>query len=115
MSQSAALLRLLEPAVRPVPTPAPGATPRLTPGTAAPAGPQTPFEAQSFDRLLATARQEQSPSASTPASAELQHQADTDDTTATASAPNLLNALADVGRIENPGLRDLLGRQFGLT
>lgn len=50
MSNSGDLLRMLEPAVRPVATPGNGATPR-----------PTAFESQSFEQLLDTAQQTQEP------------------------------------------------------
>ncbi len=95
MTQSGDLLRLLEPAVRPVSPVKPAAGP-----TGAPAG-ELPFEAQDFDSLLASAQQaDLSPDAAEPAAEAAQ-----------AKQPGPLDALADFGRIENPGLRELLGKQ----
>ncbi|MEM8739838.1 MAG: hypothetical protein AAGG38_15355, partial [Planctomycetota bacterium] len=91
MTQSADLLRLLEPAVRPV-APASAVRPAATPPG------QTPFEAQDFDTLLAQARTSVDPAETDPAYPN----------PAAAPAPGPLDALAHVGRIENPGLRALL-------
>ncbi len=111
MSQSLDLLRLLEPAVRPVtaasPTPAPGG--------------ETPFEQQDFDRLLADARRtnpETPPTSAAPATATAETAPSVaeranplPEASADAASPpsaDPLNLLADFSRIENPGLRQLL-------
>ncbi|MEM1110052.1 MAG: hypothetical protein AAGH99_15310 [Planctomycetota bacterium] len=96
MSQGAHLLRLLEPTVRPVSPVKPISAP------AKGALGELPFEAQDFDTLLASARETGN--------------VDEADTTTAADAgqpkpTDPLNALADLGRIENPGLRELLAEQ----
>jgi len=78
---------------------APGAAAGVAPGTAAG---DLPFEAQDFDSLLASAR-EGGPSADSEGSPTTQADA--------AQPPGPLDALADFGRIENPGLRELLAQQ----
>ena len=100
MTQGADLLRLLEPAVRPVSPVKPVAH---APG--AKSG-ELPFEAQGFDSLLASAREVRGLTAPTddPAAEATQ-----------AKSPGPLDALADLGRIENPGLRELLAQQRSMT
>lgn len=97
MSQSAALLRLLEPAVRPVSAPA--GVPRV----ADPAG-QAPFERQGFDALLTQARQ------TLPAAGPETAAVESPDPTALSDTqpPGPLDALADITHIENPTLRAYL-------
>ncbi|MEM1109910.1 MAG: hypothetical protein AAGH99_14595 [Planctomycetota bacterium] len=96
MSQGADLLRLLEPTVRPVSPVKPTSAP------AKGAAGELPFEAQDFDTLLASARE----GTLTPdASAEPQNTGDQP------QSPGPLDALADFGRIENPGLRELLAQR----
>lgn len=90
MNDSAALLRLLEPAVRPVPT--------------APASrsPQLPIEQRSFETLLNEVRQTQTTGGH-------DDQATTDPTEA-APALNPLRALGRCGAIDNASLRGMLGQ-----
>lgn len=100
MTQSADLLRLLEPAVRPVSPVKPMS------GAAGVAEGELPFESQDFDSLLASARdgvqtQREELEASPHATA--------------AKPPGPLDALADFGRIENSGLRELLAQQRTLS
>lgn len=104
MTQGADLLRLLEPAVRPVSPvkPASGGS-----GASGVTSGELPFEAQDFDSLLASARdgfQTQD------APAEEQNEVSNPP-----QPPGPLDALADFGRIENPGLRELLAQQRSLT
>ena len=97
MSQSLALLRLLEPAVKPVggaATPAASAVP-------------PPFESQRFEDLLSSA------STGEPTGLPVGDAADAppDDPPVDSSAAadrGPLGPLADFSRIENPGLRQLL-------
>ena len=86
MAQPADLLRLLEPAVRPVSQP-----PRPTPTAAA------PFELQNFEDLLSEARFSLDPADPAPGEAP-----------ATERPPDPLAALADLSRVENPALREML-------
>lgn len=95
MSHSAALLRLLEPTVRRV-SPS-GAVSKI--GTQAPGAGQAPFEHQDFATLLASSKQETTASQNPDAAPQAPN---------AASPAGPLDLLADVGRIENPGLRDLL-------
>ncbi|MEM7626410.1 MAG: hypothetical protein AAF333_12510 [Planctomycetota bacterium] len=97
MSQSAALLRLLEPTVRPVT--APGAAGKI--GTADSNIGQAPFERQDFATLLASTQQDLNLAEASETAPESLHQA---------QPAGPLDLLADVGRIENPGLRELIAR-----
>ena len=96
MSQSLALLRLLEPAVRPVAGPTPASAP---PG-------QQPFEQQPFGDLLAAAAG--SPDRLVDHANLADPAADPADLALTRDSPGPLGPLADFSRIENPGLRQLL-------
>lgn len=101
MTQGADLLRLLEPAVRPVSPVKPVS------GASGVKSGELPFESQDFDSLLASARdgfQAQD------APVEDQNEANNQP-----KPPGPLDALADFGRIENPGLRELLAQQRSLT
>ena len=86
MAQPADLLRLLEPAVRPVAQP-----PRPAPIAAA------PFESQTFENLLSEARFSLDPADPAPG-----------DEPAAERPPDPLAVLADLSRVENPGLREML-------
>ncbi|MEM6853566.1 MAG: hypothetical protein AAF593_04070 [Planctomycetota bacterium] len=101
MTQGTDLLRLLEPTVRPVSPVKPAA------GTAGVKSGELPFEAQDFESLLSSVRETQDsglPRDEGPNDANTQNR-----------PPGPLDALADFGRIENPGLRELLAQQRGLT
>lgn len=86
MADSAFLLRMLEPVVRPVPTTGPAADPR-----------RLPLEQQSFESLLARAQ----------AADESAHAADAGDASSLAK-PGPLGPLAEVDAIQNASLRTLL-------
>ena len=118
MSQGMNLLKMLEPAVRPV----------AAPGAAKPAAGRQPFEAQSFDSLLASI--DEGPSVDDPLAADaasfttpasdFADFADFDpdaglETPAAAAGPGPLAPLADLGRIENPGLRAMLAQRASLA
>ena len=115
MSQGMNLLKMLEPAVRPV----------AAPGAAKPAAGRQPFEAQSFDSLLASI--DEGPSVDDPLAADAasfttpaSDFADFDldaglETPAAAAGPGPLAPLADLGRIENPGLRAMLAQRASLA
>ena len=81
MSEGADLLRMLEPAVRPVGSGATAARPS-----------QAPFEGKSFETLLQ----------------EVQTAADSDDQ-AHAPRPHVIDSLAQIGAVENASLRNLIG------
>ena len=87
------LLRMLEPAVRPVAPPEGGAARSAN----------VPIEQQSFDALLAEAQQADEPAA-TGEAAELASDA------VAGTSPNLLGPLSQMGAIENASLRALVGR-----
>ncbi|MBB6430744.1 hypothetical protein [Algisphaera agarilytica] len=96
MTKGTDLLRLLEPTVRPVSPVKP------TGGVAGVKTGELPFEAQDFDTLLASVREGQ----------PVQAIAETTEPAATAAkAPDPLDTLAAFGRIENPGLRELIAQQ----
>lgn len=89
MADSGQLLRMLEPAVRPVPAPEGGGA---SPGRA-------PIEQQSFEALLAEATAATEPGG--------------DDAASASDRPargNLLGPLSQVGAIENASLRALIER-----
>ncbi|MEM9420505.1 MAG: hypothetical protein AAGA25_15855 [Planctomycetota bacterium] len=95
MTKGTDLLRLLEPAVRPVSPVKPA------PGVAGAKNGELPFEAQDFDTLLASVREGQ----------PIQPTAEAAESVASAEkAPDPLHTLADFGRIENSGLRELLAQ-----
>jgi hypothetical protein len=92
MTQGADLLRLLEPAVRPVAQPA----------SANPPGKAT-FEASRFEELLADAQLAHDPSQ--PQETNL---TPSDPTEKPTPSFDPLAALADLGQIENPSVRSLM-------
>lgn len=74
----------------------------VKPVAGAPAAGDLPFEAQGFEALLASAREGGSPQ-----DLAVEPVAEVN----TPKPPDPLDALADFGRIENPGLRKLLAQQ----
>ncbi|MEM6392317.1 MAG: hypothetical protein AAF797_06050 [Planctomycetota bacterium] len=90
MSDPGQLLRMLEPAVRPVATP---------PTAGAPKPANTPFESQSFDQLL------QQASTNTP---NTEPPKPTPGPTEPAKPANTFQPLSGIDRIENQSLRDLI-------
>jgi hypothetical protein len=96
MSNSADLLRMLEPVVRPVGAPAPGrSTQRL------------PLEEKSFEALLAEAQQQD-----TIGDADEQG---VDESEARRPKTNLLSPLSALDAIDNASLRALVGRDSNQT
>lgn len=89
MSESAALLRMLEPATRPTPT-------QSAPSRAVQ---PTAFEDADFDALLAEARADGEVSSASQGDA--------------ARAPDPLTGLSGLGSIENGGLRELIAAARG--
>lgn len=89
MNTSGDLLRMLEPAVRPVATPPGQSTPR-----------QVPFEQQSFEQLLDEAGQDMNVTAT---QSESMPPGD-----GPASRPNLLSPLSQVDAITNVSLRRIV-------
>jgi len=87
MNEGAALLRMLEPAVRPVPT-----------GGGAPAASKAPFEQQSFESLLAAAEAD----GGGPADAAEPNR-----------PPPPPSPLSGLNRIENASLRELIAERAG--
>ena len=109
MSQSANLLRLLEPTVRPVGPSDPGkAGPAGKAATAAGGVGQAPFEHQDFETLLASTRQ----NLADPGTQSAEAPSETPDPNQSAGP---LDLLADIGRIENPGLREMIARHAHTT
>lgn len=92
MNDSAALLRMLEPAVRPVPS---------APGGSARAG-QLPIEQRSFESLLADVQQTKG--------LETRDAGAATDAAEAAVKANPLGALGGVCSIENASLRAIVGR-----
>lgn len=81
----------------------PVAPPGKTAGTQGVRSGQTPFESQDFESLLASARED------LPGLDGLQDESA--EATDTKRPPGPLDPLADFGRIENPGLREMLAQQ----
>lgn len=92
---NADLLRLLEPTVRPIAQP-----------TASPRVGNSPFEQQDFDSLLASF---EDPEFNPTPDGVSQDDAKPNKV---GQQPGPLDALADLGRIENPTLRDLLAQRI---
>ncbi|MEM6551915.1 MAG: hypothetical protein AAF750_07285 [Planctomycetota bacterium] len=90
MSDPGQLLRMLEPAVRPVATPPTGTSAKPV---------NTPFESQSFDQLLQQA-------GTNPSNTSNTEQAPP--TTEAAKPTNTFQPLSGIDRIENQSLRDLI-------